>query len=73
MNRPNCPRCNFELLKPNPQESILSVCPRCRWSGSLVVDVAKLYLEEKLSEQPEESEAEAQEKTAAHHSNGLLF
>ncbi len=54
MSQIPCPKCGRELVRPNPEQSLLSVC-LCGFSGCMRDDIADLYQEEIKAEQSERS------------------
>lgn len=45
-----CPHCGRELIRPYGQESLLSVCSRCGFSGCMLDDIADEYRDEVIQE-----------------------
>lgn len=45
MSQIPCPKCGRELVRTNPEQSLLSVC-RCGFSGCMRDDIAAEYREE---------------------------
>ena len=65
-----CPKCGRELVRPNPEQSLLSVC-RCGFSGCMRDDIAAEYREEIEAERAEESVVEQVADITSE--SGLLF
>lgn len=70
MSQIPCPKCSRELVRTNPEQSLLSVC-RCGFSGCMRDDIADEYREEIEEERSERPVAE--QTVAATSENGLLF
>lgn len=68
MSQIACPECGRELVRPNPEQSLLSVC-LCGFSGCMRDDIAAEYREEIQAEQAEESAALVEERL----NDGTLF
>ena len=68
MSQIPCPRCGQELVRPNPEQSLLSVC-RCGFSGCMVDDIAAEYREEIEAERLAEPAIAVEQRT----NDGTLF
>lgn len=70
MSQIPCPKCGRELVLPNPEQSLLSVC-LCGFSGCMRDDIATEYWEEIEAERAEESVGEQVADITSE--SGLLF
>lgn len=70
MSQIPCPKCGRELVRPNPEQSLLSVC-RCGFSGCMLDDIAAEHREEIAAERTEESVVEPVADITSE--SGLLF
>lgn len=68
MSQIPCPKCGRELVRPNPEQSLLSVC-LCGFSGCMRDDIAAEYREEIAAERAEESALPVEER----ENDGTLF
>lgn len=71
MSQIPCPKCGRELGRPNPEQSLLSVCSRCGFSGHMIDDIAAEYREEIEAERAEEPVVEQVADITSE--SGLLF
>lgn len=71
MSQIPCPKCCRELVRPNPETSLLSVCGRCGFSGCMIDDIAAEYGEEIQAERSELPVVE--QETGITSESGLLF
>ena len=70
MSQIPCPKCGRELVRPNPEQSLLSVC-LCGFSGCMRDDIAEEYREEIEAERTEPPAVE--QVTGITSESGLLF
>jgi hypothetical protein len=71
MSQIPCPKCGRDLVRPNPEQSLLSVCGRCGFSACMRDDIAAEYREEIGAERTEHPVVE--HVTDITGKSGLLF